>query len=279
MEKSSVEDIKKQLDVYTADIREKMNGLYISQHSFRSPLFLKLQEDVFVVSKALEKSTVCNDKLIGSYCWNIIKMFETFMDVCEYSHNIDAAFILVRSIADRVAILKFVFLCPYEDERQFRLLLFALDAVRSRKRTSKDDIDTGLTRNFNNLEFEKSRIEWLSKKECELLAMLDDNPIVRSNPKESQIIINKSNWQYKTLTPSNPKDQNRYTYKQIYQRTLGNSIPSLPSHVEWAAQFVHGLFTVEFSLDRDNENSYDTPVKFAICLIHEFVKVLKDLRN
>lgn len=209
-----------------------------------------LTKEVGILSVSIGQTT---DIDIKSYPLKIIDklttMLTTLWNVIIRDKDFYVANIIIRSIADNVALL---FLIYYKDEGEIRVLrhyLFLLDGIRSRLAniiipTKNDDItEEEYQKLIKQQEYFNSMLNGCKKYIIECITSLkiyNTNKLgidmLMKNPKGEELY----NWKFKTLniTPSQiNKEKNTYNWKSMYSEI------KLPEEFfsSFLSDYVHGL--------------------------------------
>lgn len=204
---------------------------------------------------------------------NFLKQAQSLQTLAEQEQDAVSCYGLIRMQADNLCVMYRIFANKDETETTFRYLLYFLDGNRKRKETLSFDYQyDGYCTKEEYDSIHNQVISARANAECMIetcLRLLDNHPYKTLNPTLFQIIVDKSNWKYKTFDATLTKPQ-KQTWKDLY--ALIDIRPNIQSFYSYTSQYVHGLSN-SLLLGESTDDFYSIKC-FGISLLGKYWELL-----
>lgn len=204
---------------------------------------------------------------------NFLKQAKSLQTLAEQEQDAMSCYGLIRMQADNLCVMYRIYANKDEAETTFRYLLYFLDGNRKRKEALSFDYQyDGYCTKEEYDSIHNQVISARANAECMIetcLRLLDNHPYKTLNPTLFQIIVDNSNWKYKTFdaTLTKPKTQN---WRDLY--SLIDIRSNIQSFYSYTSQYVHGLSN-SLLLGESTDDFYSIKC-FGISLLGKYWELL-----
>ena len=198
----------------------------------------------------------------------------TLYNVIERDQDYIIANTIVRSLADSISSLFFIYNEPDEKIRLLRHYLFIMDGLSGRLKLLPDykEYDPKIKKDeFDKLmhQIQESKLNY-AKAYNHCITQIKSLSIYCGHMASIDKIIQKNNWKFKSLNSSNPK-KNAHSWNELYEYLNFSCETSFFSNL---SEFVHGLSTSNLNYEIDS-NIFEPVYGTATSLLGKVLSFLK----
>lgn len=227
----------------------------LSYNDFFRIIHVFLQHKMHYI-KALHPSNSIDD--INAYplliVEKIIKLSSTLYSVINTNKDYVASNIIMRSLADYISTLFFIYKEPDCNIKLLRHYIFIIDGLKGRIKQLPKNLNydgrikieefNALKKQINtSLDSYKGACQF-SEQQIKLL------PIYQTNSTDIDYLIETSNWKFKTISRAK---NNRFNWNELYDYL---NLPIDSDFFSLLSKFVHGLSTSNLMYNGDVEDMY-----------------------
>lgn len=200
-----------------------------------------------------------------------VRALSSFYTLADLRQDYNSCAVILRSLVDKIAVLKLIYANPNDCERTFRHLVYCLDGIEERnnmldKRIVKNEHITDKEFQELDAQMEGARINTRDSISF-ITSEIQNHQYFNENPDWVRTVIGKKKiWQYreKFRYDSSGKKVPSYSWKEMY-KLIDNREGIASFYSAYLSQFVHGL-SLSSLLFHEDEDNFESLLSAGICL-------------